>query len=955
MRVLEDLGPWLTRRFGQRQQRDTAYDTDRKTTVFISYSRKDSAFVVSLASLLEKSGYRTIYDQSSRQSDDPDHQLTAQDEWWRTLQVMIAASDVVVFLVSPHSAASAICDDEIAHARSLGKRIVPALVQPIDFNSAPERLRALNVRLDFSAVHALDDLNAQQALIRELDRDIDWIRLGAHFARLAQKWEHSGRPTDQLLRAGAIAEADEWISRRPRDAENAGPVLLEFLAASRRREHRDRLVLAGIAVTACVAGIAAIWFGVEAFNQSRSLENRNAELERTQSDLTDSERLALEQRNRAESSLIGTIPNLVRRGLQDHNSEGALALVLAGRYLAQQPGDGTSWDELFQLAMNDRGAPIGFVRVVPERLEIADSGLLLVSMGSTAALYRPGTTQILGQFRCPREESLSDVALSPRGEVAAFLCGSTVWWHSISASGLVGTPNEGPNVGDAQDIAFASATNIVALDRNAALARTYRLRDRVRLREYALRPTDFGPNTEFYEDEDLRPSFDQSERNGFVVSNFGEVFDILQSRRAARFDVEPTYVCGQDLCRAYIEIAASRGLIMAGVASGSGRWSDGARSRTLASTSYASISTLTGTGEGATGAGDRLWRRSMNARLGVTWLSPNARMVAVAMNGGIAVFDVSSDRLTPVSIPTGSRRAVWAQSHTGHIAILDTAGELLIYDYGSRARFARFQLRPAPDASLSRQQDFTVVMTREQVAFAGRSIRWIAESATFEASARRRVQSLVSENSDDERPIGRSQFTGLISTDQELCLSVGFSGLDERYDSAFLFRIAELQVAPSAQRIAAAMQNSAACNFETARPQSIDFASDYATAFELQVDDQGVVYVATPQEQESGTRRLFEISGSFSGASVLHSAATDGVFQTTASELFLVPGIRIDLDNFIQRECVMFFGGPDGGLSSIPERTLRDLVQRRMTSTSQANLCAALAATQASQENTSAR
>ncbi len=952
--MLNGLGTWLKSRLGQRAPRDVAYDADRKTTVFISYSRKDSAFVVSLAALLEKSGYRTIYDQSSRQSDDPDHHLTAQDEWWRALQMMIAASDVVVFLVSPHSAASKICDDEIAHSRRLGKRIVPALVAPIDFNAAPERLRALNVGLDFSSAHAFDDVRTQQALMRELDRDIEWIRRGAHFARLAQKWTHSGRPTDQLLRAGAIKEADEWISHRPRDAENTGPALLEFLAESRRRERRDRLVLACIAIVACVAGMAAIWFGIDAFNQSRSLESRNAELERTQSDLTDTERQALEQRTRAEASLIGTIPNLVRRGLEDNKAEGALALVLAGRYLAAEPGDGSSWEELFQLAINDRGAPVGFVGVAPERVEIADSGLLLVSTGSSATLYRPGDTQLLGQFRCPRGENLSDVALSLRGEAAAFLCGSTIWWHSISASGLVGVPRRGPDVGEVQDIAFASATNIVAFDRNAALSRTYRLPDGELLREYALRPGIFGPNPDPYEDEDFRPRFDQSERNGFVVSNFGEVFDILTSRRIARFDVVPMYGCGQDVCRAYIEIAASRRLIVAGVASGSGLWSEQARSRTFARASYASISALTAAGESATGAGDRLWRRSMNARLNATWFSPNARMVAVAMGGGVAVFDLGSDRLTPVPIPTGSRRAVWAQTHTGHIAMLDTAGELLIYDYNSRARFAQFQLRPAPEASLSRQQDFTVVMTSEQVALSGQSARWISESSTFESAARRRVLGLLREDS-SEQPLGRLQFVRLTSTNQELCLTAGFSGLDERYDSAFLFRVSQLQVAPSAQQIAAAIQNSDGCNFESARPQIIDFAGNYATAFELQVDDQGVVYVATAQEQPRGTRRILELSGTFRGARVLHNAATDGVFLTTASELFVAPGVRIDLNAFIQRECVMLFGGPDGGLSSIPERTVQELVQRRLTSTNQINLCAALAATQASQEGASAR
>src|SRR5947209_18976278 len=96
----------------------------QRTAVFLSYSRKDTPFLQRLAVVLESRGYEPVFDRSERPNADPDMLLTAQDEWWAALKSMIAACDVMVFIVTPHSAASAVCDDEIAHARALGKRVI---------------------------------------------------------------------------------------------------------------------------------------------------------------------------------------------------------------------------------------------------------------------------------------------------------------------------------------------------------------------------------------------------------------------------------------------------------------------------------------------------------------------------------------------------------------------------------------------------------------------------------------------------------------------------------------------------------------------------------------------------------------------------------------------------------------------------------------------------------------
>ena len=112
-----------------------------KTRVFLSYSRKDEAFTPRLAAALEGRGYAPDFDQSARDPANVETGIAAEDEWWQRLKDMIAAADVMVFIVSPDSAASRVCDEEIAYARALGKRIIPILRRPASAGRARSSCR----------------------------------------------------------------------------------------------------------------------------------------------------------------------------------------------------------------------------------------------------------------------------------------------------------------------------------------------------------------------------------------------------------------------------------------------------------------------------------------------------------------------------------------------------------------------------------------------------------------------------------------------------------------------------------------------------------------------------------------------------------------------------------------------------------------------------------------------
>lgn len=212
-----------------------------KTRVFLSYSRKDFSFTGRLATELLRRGYAPDFDQSAFDPSNIESGISSQDEWWQRLQELIEAADVMVFVVSPDSAASKVCDHEISHARDLGKRIIPILYRSIDFAEAPPRLAALNVKISFIE-HCADSFGAAfERLCTELDIDVAWHRESRRLIQLAVKWGAEGRSAVQLMNSTDIDASERILKTRPRNADPPAQILIDFLDAS-RAAHEERLL-----------------------------------------------------------------------------------------------------------------------------------------------------------------------------------------------------------------------------------------------------------------------------------------------------------------------------------------------------------------------------------------------------------------------------------------------------------------------------------------------------------------------------------------------------------------------------------------------------------------------------------------------------------------------------------------------------------------------------------------
>src|SRR5262245_29786075 len=213
-----------------------------RLNVFISYSRADLAFADELFAGLEVMGFDPRLDR---------HAIVEGEDWKKRLGGLIADADTVVFVISPDSARSDICQWEVDESMRLSKRILPVMWRPPGTISVPEKLAALNyVRFD----EGRSFMAALKALTNALNTDLGWLREHTRLLARAMEWDAGGRPANRLLSGKDISAAKDWIARRPRNAPEPTTLHLDFVKASesweleqqgerqRQLEERERLV-----------------------------------------------------------------------------------------------------------------------------------------------------------------------------------------------------------------------------------------------------------------------------------------------------------------------------------------------------------------------------------------------------------------------------------------------------------------------------------------------------------------------------------------------------------------------------------------------------------------------------------------------------------------------------------------------------------------------------------------
>lgn len=266
--------------------------------VFISYSRQDADFVRRMVDALKAHDRDTWVDWE-------DIPLTAN--WWQEICAGIEGANTFLFIISPASLASAVCNLEIAHAVQHHKRLVPIVRVPVNEIEAfatlaarppDETLKNTLAGRDILTL-ARDNWGALARhnwlffgednesefdhnfakLLDAIDTDLDYVHQHTRLLVRAREWEAHGRNRSYLLSGDDLRDAEVWQAGSADKDPQPTELQLAYLLASRHAANaRSRTLLTGVSLALTISlGLAVLSFLL--FGQSeerRVLADNNA-------------------------------------------------------------------------------------------------------------------------------------------------------------------------------------------------------------------------------------------------------------------------------------------------------------------------------------------------------------------------------------------------------------------------------------------------------------------------------------------------------------------------------------------------------------------------------------------------------------------------------------------------------------------------------------------------------
>ena len=173
--------------------------------IFISYSRRDLGFAQKIVDALASQNLEMWIDWKS---------IPKGEDWEQEIYRGIEAADALLFLISPDSIRSRMCNTEIIHALKNRKRILPILLHKTTTSEfLDEHARAEIERLNWVfCQEEIDDFNTAIDQIRNtIQTDYDWVRFHTALLTKALAWERSNQDRSRLLRGGELKEADQKL------------------------------------------------------------------------------------------------------------------------------------------------------------------------------------------------------------------------------------------------------------------------------------------------------------------------------------------------------------------------------------------------------------------------------------------------------------------------------------------------------------------------------------------------------------------------------------------------------------------------------------------------------------------------------------------------------------------------------------------------------------------------
>ena len=294
--------------------------------VFISYSRKDIAFARLLHSALADNDLETWIDWQD---------IPPSADWLAEVNEAIEQTDTFIFIISPTSVNSEICNMEIAHAAKHNKRLIPIVINDIDAQSVPSQLAALN--WIFFKEEDQDYRDAIQDLIRAIQVDQAWVKEHTRYQNRALDWERKGQDSGFLLRGGDLRDGEAWLARAAEKDPQPTALHTQYILASRSASTRRQHITMGAILAGMVIAIA---LGILAWTQ-RNLAVSEGDIRSTAEAVALAEantRATAEAEAVAEANARATaqVEAEVQRDEADRQSTIALSRALSMKAIEQQ-------------------------------------------------------------------------------------------------------------------------------------------------------------------------------------------------------------------------------------------------------------------------------------------------------------------------------------------------------------------------------------------------------------------------------------------------------------------------------------------------------------------------------------------------------------------------------------------------------------------------------------------
>jgi hypothetical protein len=216
--------------------------------VFVSYSRRDIEFAKRLTGELQKSDLDFWVDWEG---------IPPSVDWWKQIEKGIEEADVFLFLISPDSASSKVCGEEIGCAVKNGKRLIPLVVRDVG-DETPKQLGHLN----WIFFRESDDFDAAiKKLLTAIHTDYDWVQTHRRLQVKALEWERNNHENSFLLRGKDLQDAEFQLATNTSKEPHPTDLQRDYAFKSRQAADRQRRITTGISIAGIITLAALAFFG----------------------------------------------------------------------------------------------------------------------------------------------------------------------------------------------------------------------------------------------------------------------------------------------------------------------------------------------------------------------------------------------------------------------------------------------------------------------------------------------------------------------------------------------------------------------------------------------------------------------------------------------------------------------------------------------------------------------